>query len=59
MRTIALISQKGGVGKTSLILNTAACLAKMGNRVLLIDLDTQSNASIWLPPPAGRFRCRA
>ena len=47
-RKISLINYKGGVGKTSLIVNTAACLAEMGNRVLLFDLDTQSNASIWL-----------
>lgn len=47
-RKISLINYKGGVGKTSLIVNIAACLAEMGNRVLLFDLDTQSNASIWL-----------
>ena len=47
-RRIAFINYKGGVGKTSLIVNTAACLAKLGRRVLLCDLDTQSNASIWL-----------
>ncbi len=47
-RKIAFINYKGGVGKTSLIVNTAACLAKLGKRVLLCDLDTQSNASIWL-----------
>ncbi len=47
-RRIAFINYKGGVGKTSLIVNTAACLAKLGKRVLLCDLDTQSNASIWL-----------
>lgn len=47
-RKIAFINYKGGVGKTSLIVNVAACLAKMGKRVLLLDLDTQSNASIWL-----------
>lgn len=47
-RKIAFINYKGGVGKTSLIVNVASCLAKMGNRVLLVDLDTQSNASIWL-----------
>jgi len=42
------VNYKGGVGKTSLIVNTAACLAKRGQRVLLFDFDTQSNASIWL-----------
>lgn len=47
-RKISFINYKGGVGKTSLIVNTAACLAKLGKRVLLFDLDTQSNASIWL-----------
>ena len=47
-RKIAFINYKGGVGKTSLIVNVAACLAKLGRRVLLFDLDTQSNASIWL-----------
>lgn len=47
-RKISFINYKGGVGKTSLIVNTAAALAKMGKRVLLFDFDTQSNASIWL-----------
>ncbi len=47
-RKIAFINYKGGVGKTSLIVNLAACLAATGKRVLLCDLDTQSNASIWL-----------
>ncbi len=47
-RKISFINYKGGVGKTSLIVNLAACLAKAGKRVLLFDFDTQSNASIWL-----------
>ncbi len=47
-RKLAFINYKGGVGKTSLIVNVAACLARMGHRVLLCDFDTQSNASIWL-----------
>lgn len=47
-RKIAFINYKGGVGKTSLLVNTAACLARLGHRVLICDLDTQSNASIWL-----------
>lgn len=47
-RKISFINYKGGVGKTSLIVNTAAALAKLGQRVLLCDFDTQSNASIWL-----------
>lgn len=47
-RKIAFVNYKGGVGKTSLIVNVAACLAQRGLRVLLFDFDTQSNASIWL-----------
>ena len=47
-RKIAFINYKGGVGKTSLVVNLAACLAKLGQRVLICDFDTQSNASIWL-----------
>lgn len=47
-RRIAFLNYKGGVGKTSCIVNVAACMAKAGKRVLLIDLDAQSNSSIWL-----------
>jgi len=47
-RKLAFINYKGGVGKTSLVVNVAACLARRGHKVLLVDLDTQSNASIWL-----------
>lgn len=45
---ICYVNYKGGVGKTSMIVNTGASLAKRGNRVMIVDLDTQSNASIWL-----------
>jgi len=48
VRKIAFINYKGGVGKTSCIVNIAAGLAKRGKRVLLVDLDAQSNVSIWL-----------
>ena len=47
-RKIAFINYKGGVGKTSLLVNIASSLTKMGQRVLICDFDTQSNASIWL-----------
>ncbi len=48
MRTIAIHTSKGGVGKTTLIVNIAYELAKRGHRVLVIDLDDQANASLSL-----------
>ena len=45
---IALINFKGGVAKTITSVNFAAVLAKRGYKTLLVDLDPQSNASLWL-----------
>ncbi|HEY8967187.1 MAG TPA: AAA family ATPase [Candidatus Methylacidiphilales bacterium] len=47
-RRIAIVNCKGGVGKTTISVNLAAALAKKGRRVLLVDLDAQSNSSVYL-----------
>lgn len=48
MRTIAMINQKGGCGKTTTAINTAAAFAALGHRTLLVDLDPQGHACMGL-----------
>ena len=55
MRIIALINQKGGCGKTTSSINLAACLAHMGQRTLLVDMDPQGHCSVGLAVPDGQI----
>jgi chromosome partitioning protein len=47
-RTIAMINQKGGVGKTTTTVNLAAGIAEQGRRVLVVDMDPQAHATLHL-----------
>ncbi len=61
-RILSVINQKGGVGKTTTVVNTAAYVARMGRHVLVVDLDPQGNATTgfgieWKSLPGGLYEC--
>ena len=51
MRTIAIVNQKGGCGKTTVSINLASALAELGKKTLLIDMDSQSHCAVGLAVP--------
>jgi len=55
MRTLAVMNQKGGCGKTTTSINLAAALAGMGVKTLLVDLDPQSHCAAGLAVPESKI----
>jgi chromosome partitioning protein len=53
---IAIVNNKGGVGKTTVAVNLGAALAAGDRRVLLMDLDSQASASLWCGVQRGHLR---
>jgi chromosome partitioning protein len=51
MRSIAIVNQKGGCGKTTVAINLASALAEVGQKTLLVDMDPQSHCAVGLAVP--------
>ena len=55
MQIIAVMNEKGGCGRTTVAINLAAAAARLGHRVLVLDLDPQNHAAIGLGAPLDRL----
>ncbi len=55
MRTIAVVNQKGGCGKTTVSINLASALAELGHKTLLVDMDPQSHCAVGLAVPEDQI----
>ena len=57
MKTISIICQKGGVGKTTTVVNLSSIFSKKGYKTLIIDLDPQGNVSTYLNFDKKNYLC--
>ncbi len=55
MRTIAVVNQKGGCGKTTISINLASALSELGKKTLLVDMDPQSHCAVGLAVPEDQI----